>query len=81
MIDLIVCSDVENDQQYVELRWNNAVFAEVWFDRDRGAFAVAFYRTGSETAPLNNAPDLYAAIPALDQARQMLGGYGMPAGA
>jgi hypothetical protein len=55
MIEHVLCTDVENDQFYVEVRWNGAIFAEVWFDREREAYAAAFYRTGSDGAPLNNA--------------------------
>ena len=78
MIEHVLCTDVENDQFYVEVRWNGAIFAEVWFDREREAYAVAFYSTGAEGAPLNNAPDLHPAIRALDQAREMLASRGQP---
>jgi hypothetical protein len=78
MIEHVLCSDVENDQFYIEVRWNPAIFAEVWFDRDREAYAVSFYNTGSDGAPLNNAPDLQATIRALDHAREMLASRGQP---
>ena len=78
MIEHALCTDVQNDQFYVEVRWNGAIFAEVWFDREREAYAVAFYSTGSEGTPLNNAPDLQAAMHALDHAREILASRGQP---
>ena len=80
MIEHVMCSDAENNQFYVEVRWNGMVFAEVWFERQRGAYASAFYRTGSESAPLDNAPDLHQAIDGLAVARDMLTSAGQPQG-
>ena len=78
MIEHMLCTDVENNQYYVEVRWNGAIFAEVWYERQRGAYAAAFYTTGSEGAPLNNAPDLYLATKALADAGEMLVAHGTP---
>ncbi len=72
MIEHVLCNDVENDLKYVEVRWNGIVFAEIWFERQRGDYAVAFYRTGSAEGPLENAPDLQPAIQALAHAQAML---------
>ena len=78
MIEHVISSDPQTEVLYVEVRWNGAIFAEVWYEPQREGYAVAFYTTGVEGSPLDNAPDLHLAVPALAHARELLASRGQP---